>query len=63
MTDPGFAEVVKWVSKVQTLSELSEAMLAGKDADLTDRQRMILNSMAEGKAAMLAQPSKLGGPT
>jgi hypothetical protein len=38
-------------------------MLAGKDCDLTDRQRMILNSMAEGKAAMLAQASKLGGPT
>jgi hypothetical protein len=60
MTNPGFAEVVKWVSKVQTLSELSEAMLAGKDADLTDRQRMILNSMAEGKAAMLKQS---GGST
>ena len=60
MTNPGFAEVVKWVSKVTTLSELSEAMLAGKDCDLTDRQRMILNSMAEGKAAMLKQS---GGPT
>ena len=55
MTNPGFAEVVKWVAKVQTLSELSEAMLAGKDCDLTDRQRMILNSMAEGKAQMHLQ--------
>lgn len=60
MTNPGFAEVVKWVANVQTLSDLSEVMLAGKDADLTDRQRMIINSMAEGKAAMLKQS---GGQT
>lgn len=55
MADPGFAEVVRWVSSSTTLSALSDAMLAGKDCDLTDRQRMILNSMAEGKAAMLKQ--------
>lgn len=55
MANPGFAEVVRWVSRATTLSALSEAMLAGKDCDLTDRQQMILNSMAEGKAAMLKQ--------
>jgi len=55
MTNPGFAEVVRWVSSATTMSALSEAMLAGKDCDLTDRQRMILNSMAEGKLAMLKQ--------
>ena len=59
MTNPGFAEIVMWVSSATTLSALSEAMLAGKDCDLTDRQRMIIESMAEGKAAMLKQS---GGP-
>lgn len=55
MTNPGFAEVVRWVSSATNLSALSDAMLAGKDCDLTDRQRMIIDSMAEGKAAMLKQ--------
>ena len=55
MSDHGFADVVRWVSGATTLPDLSEAMLAGKDCDLTDRQRMILNSMAEGKADMLKQ--------
>ena len=33
MANPGFAEVVRWVSSATTLSALSDAMLAGKFKD------------------------------